>query len=427
MKNNFVAFALSSLFVLINSNDAIAKPKPTKLDKFLTSSEMKIAKQKIESDFERIIADTIILTEIPAPPFGEKNRALYFMDQLKAHGLSDVEIDDEGNVMGLRKGNGGGPLLVVAAHLDTVFPIETNVKVRKENNRLYAPGIGDDTVSLSIMLGIIRAMDAAKLTTKGDILFVGDVGEEGPGNLRGTRFLFNKGKYKDRIKNFISLEPGIAGEVVNQGIGSKRYKVEFMGPGGHSYGDFGIVNPAYALADAITRFSKYPEPLKDNTVFNVGILSGGTSVNSIPFNVSMSVDMRSASDIELNKISDYFLAQLPLAAKLENETRSIARGTISYKTTTIGERPSGKTNLESPLTKLTQEVYAKMGLKFSTHASSTDSNVPMSLGIDALTLGSGIGGDGAHSLNEYIEIDKPNNINSILSNVAIIYQISNSQ
>lgn len=426
MKKYFVAFALSSLFLIYN-DAAFAKPKPTKIEKLISSNEMKVAKQTLENDFERIITDTINLTQIPSPPHGETNRAKFFMEQLKNHGLSDVEMDEEGNVMGLRKGKGSGPLLVVAAHLDTVFPIETNVTVRKDGNKLYAPGIGDDTVSLSIMLGIIRAMDAAKLSTKGDILFVGNVGEEGPGNLRGTRFLFNKGKYKDKIKHFISLEPGIAGEVVNQGIGSKRYKVEFLGPGGHSFGDFGIVNPAYAMADAITRFSKYPEPLVDNTVFNVGILSGGTSVNSIPFSVSMSVDMRSASDKELNKIADYFLAQLPLAAKLENETRSISRGTITYKTTTIGERPSGKTPEDSPLTKITQEIYAKMGFKYSTHASSTDSNVPMSLGIDALTLGSGIGGDGAHSLNEYIEIDKPNNINSILSNIAIIYQISNGE
>lgn len=427
MKKLLKPLALSLLLAASIPQIAFAKPKATNLEKFLTSKEYSIAKQKIENDFDKIIEDTINLTQIPAPPFEESQRAKYFMEQLKTHGLNDVEMDEEGNVIGLRKGNGNGPLLVVAAHLDTVFPIETDVKVKKDGNRLYAPGIGDDTVSLSIMLGIIRALNEAKIQTKGDILFVGDVGEEGPGNLRGMRHLFQKGKYKDKIKYFISLEPGLSGEVVNQGIGSRRYKVEFKGPGGHSYGDFGIVNPAYALADAITRFTKYPEPLIENTVYNVGIISGGTSVNSIPFSVSMTVDMRSASEVELSKISDYFLDQLPLAVEAENKTRSTKRGEISFLAMSIGERPSGKTPDTSFITKTVKDVYAKYGYQYSTHASSTDSNIPMSLGIEALTLGSGIGGDGAHSLNEYIEIDKPNNISSILSNLTIIYQLANGE
>lgn len=388
-------------------------------------TKINVANAQIRSDFDRIVADTITLTEIPAPPFNESKRGSHFAKMLKQSGLKNVKIDEVGNVIGIRKGNGNGPVLVVAAHLDTVFPAKTDVKVKKKGNRLYAPGIGDDTVSLSIMLGLIRALEKAKIETKGDILFVGDVGEEGPGNLKGVRHLFTKGEFAGKITHFISLEPGIGGDVVNQGIGSKRYKVSFHGPGGHSYGDFGIVNPAYAMADAITRFSNYPGPMVENTVFNVGIIEGGTSVNSIPHTVSMTIDMRSASDTELNKIDQYFIAQLQPAADKENQLRSTKRGNISIKTETIGERPSGKTPIDSFIFKTVEETYAKYGFKTTYTASSTDSNIPMSLSIPALTLGSGIGGDGAHSLNEYIEIDKELNIRGILANLEIIIKLAN--
>lgn len=391
-----------------------------------STGQITIAEKQLDADFDKIIADTIKLTEIAAPPFKEETRAKAFAKMLTQSGLKNVKIDEVGNVIGLRKGKGSKNLIVVAAHIDTVFPPETNVKVKKIDNKLFAPGIGDDTVSLSIMLGIIRALDKAKIETESDILFVGDVGEEGPGNLRGMRHLFTKGEYAGKITKFISLEPGIGGDIVNKGIGSKRYKVTFHGPGGHSYGDFGIVNPAYALADAITNFSNYPGPMIDNTVFNVGILEGGTSVNSIPHTVAMTVDMRSASDTELKKIDNYFLAQLQPAADKENKLRDTKRGKITFEAKSIGERPSGVTPIDSSMFKAIEEIYSRYGFKVATSASSTDSNIPMSLGIPALTLGSGIGGDGAHSLNEYIELDKELNIKGILANLEIIVELANS-
>lgn len=402
---------------------SFAKP----LEFGLNKTQINSLNQTINDNFDNIINNTIDLTQTAAPPFKETNRAKKFMNLLQQTGLKDVEMDEEGNVMGVRAGKNKGPLLVVAAHLDTVFGADTDVNVRRDGNRLYAPGIGDDTVSLAIMLEIIKAMDNAKIQTNYDILFVGDVGEEGPGNLRGVRYLFQKGKYKDRIKYFLSLEPGSGGGYVDKAIGSKRYKVEFDGPGGHSFSDFGIVSPAYAMADAITRFSNYPVPTKDQTTFNVGIIEGGTSVNSIPHSVAMTVDMRSASNVELNKISEYFLAQLPIAVENENSKRALNRGKISYKVTNIGERASGFTPKDSFIQKSIIETYKANGLSLETSASSTDSNMPMSMGIEALTIGSGINSDGAHSLNEFIEIDKPNNVKSIVANIMLINVLANGK
>jgi acetylornithine deacetylase/succinyl-diaminopimelate desuccinylase-like protein len=208
--------------------------------------------------------------------------------------------------------------------------------------------------------------------------------------------------------------------VVDAGIGSKRYKVDFNGPGGHSFGDFGIVSPAYAMADAITKFTEYPKELKNQTTFNVGIVEGGTSVNSIPYKVSMTVDMRSAAAADLAQIDEYFVSVLPQAVANENAKRKTHKGVISYKANIIGERPVGKTSHDTEIFKITKGVYEKFGYSLTTSASSTDSNVPMSLGIPALTLGSGIESFNAHSPEEYLIIEKEKNLKAIAANLAIV-------
>src|SRR5262245_26773040 len=254
----------------------------------------------LDRDHDRMVREIITLTEIPAPPFNEAARGQAFLAMLKDAGLTNVERDPEGNVMGLRKGTGGGPLVAIAAHLDTVFPEGTDVKVKRDNTRLAAPGVGDDTRSLAVLLAIVRAMNAARIETTSDILFVGDVGEEGKGDLRGMKYLFTKGPYRDRIKTFISIDGSGSGEDITHGaVGSKRYRVTFKGPGGHSYGAFGLVNPAYAMASAIQKFSKLTVPSSPKTTFNVGVVGGGTSVNSIPFESWMEIDMRSEAPAEL--------------------------------------------------------------------------------------------------------------------------------
>src|SRR3954470_19937689 len=238
--------AALSLTLAADAGAQAAKPsKPTPADRTLAaihaSAGFKAAMATLDAQHDQIVADTIELTEIPAPPFKENARGEAYMAKFKALGLTDVEMDAEGNVTGLRRGTGpaGGPLVVLAAHLDTVFPEGTNVKVRREGTKLYAPGVGDDTHSLAVLLGYIRALDAAKVKTRKDILFVGNVGEEGPGDLRGTRYLFNKGKYKDRIAAFFSMDCTSANRVTYGAVGSRRYHVTFKGPGGHSYGAFG--------------------------------------------------------------------------------------------------------------------------------------------------------------------------------------------
>jgi tripeptide aminopeptidase len=390
----------------------------------IESAGFREAKAFVRTDYDRFVKELIALTEIPAPPFKEERRAAAYLAMLQQHGLSDVERDQEGNVMGVRRGTGGGPMLAVLAHLDTVFPEGTDVKVRREGTRLMAPGIGDDTRALALMLSVIRAMNAAKLATRSDILFVGNVGEEGEGDLRGVKYLLRKGKYKDRITLFLSIDGGEQGTITRGGVGSKRYRVAFKGPGGHSYGAFGLVNPAYAMAAAIARFSDIQVPASPKTTFNVGVVSGGTSVNSIPAEVSMDVDIRSESCAELAKVDATFLSIVKNAVADENRARSTREGRIEADPRVIGERPCGETSMEAPILKTAAAVVQSFGLKPSYSISSTDSNIPMSMGIPALTIGRGGPGGRSHSPDEWIDVAAPGVAQSVEVVLAIILAIA---
>jgi acetylornithine deacetylase/succinyl-diaminopimelate desuccinylase-like protein len=371
------------------------------------SDGFKKALAVLDRDHDRLIEEIVTLTEIPAPPFKEAARAKAYLEMLRASGLTDVEQDEEGNVMGIRKGTGGGPLLAVAAHLDTVFPEGTDVKVKRDGTRLSAPGIGDDTRSLAVLLAMIRAMDEAGIRTTSDILFIGNVGEEGQGDLRGVKHLFLKGKYKDRIKMFISVDgAGGGADITHGGVGSKRYRVTFKGPGGHSYGAFGIVSPAFAMSGAMQRFGGLKVPQTPKTTFTVGVVGGGTSVNSIPFETWMEVDMRSESRDELNKLDEQFLALVADAVREENATRSTAQGAITADLKLIGDRPSGQTPIDSEIVQVAAASIRATGGRPTFSWSSTDSNIPISLGIPAITVDSGGRGGRAHALDEWISVDK---------------------
>ena len=260
--------------------------------------------KQLDVEHERIVEDIIKLVEIPAPPFKEVERAKAYRDMLVAAGLQDVEIDAEGNAMGLYRGSGppGGPVLVLAAHLDTVFPEGTPLKVRREGSKLYAPGIGDDTRSLAVILAYARAMKDKNVRPRKDILFVGNVGEEGPGDLRGVRYLLTKGKYKDRAEAFLSMDGTDPERVVNGGVGSRRYRISYKGPGGHSYSAFGLVNPMVAMSRTVTELYKTTVPVAPKTTYAASVTGGGTSVNSIPNEVFMEFDFRSENPAELNKV-----------------------------------------------------------------------------------------------------------------------------
>jgi tripeptide aminopeptidase len=394
----------------------------------LTNSKFKAAEDFVDRDHDRFVREIIQITEIEAPPFKEMRRARAFADMLRQSGLTDVQIDMEGNVVGLRKGVGNGPMIAIAAHLDTVFPEGTNVKVRRENTRLYAPGIGDDSRALAVLLEIVRAMDAAKIQTTGDVLFVGNVGEEGPGDLRGMKYLFQKGPYKDRIKMFISLDPyGWGNDVTNGGVGSKRFKVTFKGPGGHSFGSFGLVSPAYALGDAIVKLSRMQVPAKPKTTFNVGVVGGGTSVNSIPFESWMDVDIRSETKEELNKAVDIFTRLMHEAADDENRARSTSQGKIEVDVKLIGDRPFGQVPMSSPIVQAAGSVIQAFGLTPTYGMSSTDSNIPMSMGIPAITLESGGTGGRNHTLEEWIDVEKTPSVRGIDIAMGILLSLAGIQ
>jgi tripeptide aminopeptidase len=415
----FLPLILAFVFGVVSP--ATAQTADAQVSGIIGSANFKSATTFFEGDHDRFVRELITLTEIPAPPFKEKARATAYLEMLRGLGLSDADMDAEGNVMGIRRGTGNaaGPVLAVLAHLDTVFPEGTDVKVKRDGTKLMAPGVGDDTRGLALILSIVRAMDAARFQTPKDILFVGNVGEEGEGDLRGVKYLLQRGKYKDRIKSFISIDGGDQGPIVNGALGSKRYRVTFKGPGGHSYNAFGLVSPAFAMGTAIAKFSRVMVPSKPKTTFNVGVVGGGTSVNSIPTEMFMDVDMRSESPGELNKLMTAFQAIIREAVDEENRTRSTAQGKVGADVKLIGDRPSGETAITSSLVQSTTATVKAFGLTPIYGIGSTDSNIPISLGIPAVTIGRGNSAR-SHAFDEWVDIEKQSSVRAAQVALTII-------
>ncbi|MBZ9647515.1 M20/M25/M40 family metallo-hydrolase [Sphingobium sp. 3R8] len=367
---------------------------------------VKAALAALESEHDQWVDTIVALTQIPAPPFKEGARAKAYAERFRAAGLADVEIDEVGNVLGLRRGTGkpGGKLVVVSAHLDTVFPEGTDVTVRREGNMLHAPGVGDDVAGLATQLSLIKALAAGKIATPMDILFVGDVGEEGLGDLRGIKHLFREGKYKDRIAAFFSIDDGSVDGLTNGGVGSKRYRLTFKGPGGHSFGAFGLVNPLTAMSQAIVNIYGIAVPASPKTTYSASVVGGGSSVNAIPSEAWLQLDMRSESAAELAKLERAVLAQVDAAAASENKARSTRDGAVSVDKMLIGDRPAGMTGADTALVRQTAAAYATEGVAARLSFSSTDANVPMNLGIPAITISRAATGGRGHSLDEWIDI-----------------------
>jgi tripeptide aminopeptidase len=335
--------------------------------------------------------------EIAAPPFKEEARGKEFERLFKNLGLENVRIDRAGNVIGVRPGAAAHPNLVFAAHLDTVFPEETNVKVTREGTVLKGPGIGDDCRGLAVMLGVIQALKDAKVKTAGTITFVADTGEEGLGDLRGTKNLFAD-SLKGQIDKFISVD-GTGLSITNVGVGSYRYRVTFKGPGGHSFGAFGMANPIQAMGRAIAKIDAFEVPSNPKTTFNVGRVGGGTSVNAIPFEAWMEVDMRSSDKASLEAVHEKFKAAVQQSVEEENK-RWNGRGPVSASPDLVGYRPAGSTQADSAIVITALAVSKIFGHKEGLREGSTDSNVPMNLAIPAITIGGGGNGTGAHALSE---------------------------
>lgn len=335
--------------------------------------------------------------QIAAPPFHEQERGREVERLFREADLKEVRIDKAGNVIGARPGRAAHPNLVLSAHLDTVFPEGTNVKVTREGTVLKGPGIGDDCRGLAVLMGVIKALEEAHVETPGTITFVADVGEEGLGDLRGMKQLFHE-TLKGQIDKFVSID-GTGLGVTNVGVGSNRYKVTFKGPGGHSYGAFGMANPIQAMGRAIAKIDAFEVPAQPKTTFNVGRVGGGTSVNSIPFEAWMEVDMRSVDPAALKALDTKFHAALKDAVAEENR-RWNNRGAVSVSAELVGLRPAGQTPADSAIVRTALAVSDAVGAPAGLREGSTDANIPMGLGIPAITIGGGGYGTGAHSLNE---------------------------
>lgn len=397
------------LFFFFIFNVAYAQEGQLVVEKQYTKSIKKLVKTKKMTKAFQLIEDLepktherlLALTAIEAPPFKETKRAVEFASRIKAIGIDRVWIDEEGNVLGFLNGTEGKRTVALDAHLDTVFPEGTDVQVRIKNDTLYAPGVGDDTRGLAMMLTILESIKKADIQPVDNILFVGSVGEEGLGDLRGVKYLFRENG--PQIDAWIAIDGGAIGRVNNKGLGSYRYKVTYEGPGGHSWGAFGLVNPHHALGDAISRFVKVADtytaegPKKS---YNVGVIGGGTSINSVPFESSMQIDIRSIDPSRLDVMEGLLKTATEEALAAQNAIKR--RGAdLRLRFEKIGNRPSGELSDRLPLIQRTIAATQFFGVTPKLTRGSTNSNIPIAMGIPAVTIGRGGQGGNAHSLDEW--------------------------
>jgi len=364
--------------------------------RLLQDAAIKSALDAIRAAEPQTIEDQVRLCEVEAPPFKEAKRAQLYAQLFREAGLQNVRIDKVGNVLGERRGSQPRPNLVFAAHLDTVFPEGTNVTVKREGPVLRGPGIGDDCRGLAVLLAVARAITRGNIQTPGTITFVGDVGEEGLGDLRGVKYLFTEGM-KGQIDRFVSID-GTGLGLTHIAVGSLRYRVTFKGPGGHSYGAFGMVNPIQALGRAMARIADFQVAHEPKTTFNVGRIGGGTSVNAIPYEAWMEVDMRSADQASLQSLDAKLHKAVDDAVADENARWGSRQLTVEK--TLVGSRPAGRTQADAPIVLAAISVTKALNIAVSLDEGSTDSNIPMNMGIPAITIDGGGRGRGSHALDE---------------------------
>jgi len=381
-----------AMTVLAMAQDAAQSIGP----RLLQDAAVKAAVEAIRADEPRTLDDQVRICEVEAPPFQESKRGEMYAHLLREAGLTNVRTDKEGNVLGELTGAQPRPHLVFAAHLDTVFPEGTPVRVTREGTLMRGPGIGDDCRGLAVVLAVARTMVKSGLKVPGTITFVGNVGEEGLGDLRGVKYLFNEGM-KGRIDRFVSID-GTGYGITHVAVGSLRYRVTFKGPGGHSFGAFGRSNPIHALGRAVSAISNFEVPIEPKTTFNVGRIGGGTSVNSIPFEAWMEVDMRSSDPASLQSVDARFNKAVDDAVRDEDARWNQRMLTVDKAL--VGNRPAGRTAADSPIVRAAVSVTEVLGLPVSLDEGSTDSNLPMSLGIPAITIDGGGRGTDAHALSE---------------------------
>jgi tripeptide aminopeptidase len=381
---------------------AAVSAAPHTTDKLAGNARVRAALAQLQSEDTLTLREQIEIAEIPAPTFAEATRAKDYLRRLQALGLKNAYIDGTGNVIALRKGTRGTPLLVVSAHLDTVFPEGTDVKVTQREGRYYGRGLTDDSRGLAAMLAVIRNLQKSGIQTTGDVMFVATVGEEGLGDLRGVKGLFQDHPH---IDGFISID-GTAGDeghtIVANATGSHRWEISFTGPGGHSYGAFGRPSAIHAMGRAIARIGEVRTPAEPKTTFTVGVVSGGTSVNTIASDAKMLIDIRSNEAQALLATEQQIMAAIEAGVTDEN-ARWASQG-IRFARKLLGERPAGMASKDSPVPRVAQQAWKSLGLKpppFDT--ASTDANVAIARGITAATISGGGLGGGEHGPDEWYQ------------------------
>lgn len=366
--------------------------------------DVRAALERIRASDDATVNEQIRIAEIPSPPFREDRRGQYILQRFRELGLQQVEKDQVGNVSGLREGtNKSAPLVVLSAHLDSVFPEDLKISIRREGPRIIGPGITDDARGLAVLLRLIEAVGPGGVRTRSGILFVATVGEEGLGDLRGVKHLFGKSRWGRRIGSFVSIDGADDDRIVNGAVGSKRYQVFFRGPGGHSWGNFGRANPAHAMGRVIEGIARIAVPASPKTTYNVGRVGGGTSVNSIPFEVWMEMDLRSEDPPALARLDAQFLALVDSGVRAENAACEPSGTAVQARKVLRGERPSGRTDPGSPIVKIAQDASQVLGITAVLTYSSTDANIPISRGIPAITVGGGGRAGNAHAPDEWFE------------------------
>ncbi|MBS0454254.1 MAG: M20/M25/M40 family metallo-hydrolase [Proteobacteria bacterium] len=400
----FAAFACFSLAALhCTAAEPPSSPAPPidpavdqTVSRLLDAPTMQRLMQAVKADHERTLADLRLLTEIPAPPFKEKARAEAFLASAKALGL-DAHVDAEGNVIGVRKGTGKGPKLLVSAHLDTVFPEGTDVTVKIRDGKWFAPGVSDDTRGLAVLLSWLKVLNDLKVQTVGDLVFAANVGEEELGDLRGMKAIFRE--HKD-IDGMVGLEPDPSGSITTGGVGSHRYEVTFKGPGGHSYVTFGLPSAVHGMGRAMAKISDIRPPANPKTTFTVGTASGGTAVNAIAAEARMAIDIRSADMTSLQATDREVMAAI--AAGVADENARWDSNALGFSTRLIGDRPAGSTPPGAPIVQTAVRANTAFGRSApKLMPNSSDANVPMSMGIPAVILSSGGESGGWHSKAEW--------------------------
>jgi acetylornithine deacetylase/succinyl-diaminopimelate desuccinylase-like protein len=389
--------AFVSLSIVATQNSVNGQGEARSVAALADSAAVRAAIDAARADEPQVIADQIRFCEIPAPPFKETTRGQALRTVFEQLGLQNVRIDKAGNVLGDRPGVSARPYLVVAAHLDTVFPDGTDVRVTRNGSVLSGPGIGDNCRGLAALVATIRALKRANIRTEGPVTFVADVGEEGLGDLRGMKQLFGE-TMKGRIDRFLSID-GAGLFLVNVAVGSRRYRVTFKGAGGHSFAAFGTANPIQAMGRAIAKISQLQVASQPKTTFNVGRVSGGTSINAIPSECWMEVDLRSTDAAALKALDAGVVNAIDTAVREEN-ARWGPRRPVTVQKEIVGDRPSGQTPSSAPIVQTALAAARALNLTIPSSESSTDANVPIQLGIPAITVGAGGGGSGPHTVGE---------------------------